>query len=131
MGLASTHRMRPFSRPASDWKACASARRSLAPCCRSSQVPERARRCSSAAPRNGRQRPPTAQEEPALKPKTIRVLLVDDHETVREGLRLLVDAQADMQVVGEAGDGRDGLERVAALKPDVVVLDLTMPGMSG
>ena len=61
----------------------------------------------------------------------IRVLLVDDHETVREGLRLLVDAQADMEVVGEAGDGKAALDQVAALGPNVVVLDLTMPGMSG
>ena len=61
----------------------------------------------------------------------IRVLLVDDHETVRDGLRLLVDAQPDMQVVGQAGDGRTAIDRAAATKPDVVVLDLTMPGMSG
>src|SRR5262245_54205672 len=61
----------------------------------------------------------------------IRVLLAEDHETVREGLRLLVNAQTDMQVVGEARDGSDALERVAELKPDVLVLDLTMPGMSG
>jgi DNA-binding NarL/FixJ family response regulator len=61
----------------------------------------------------------------------IRVLLAEDHETVREGLRMLIDAQADMQVVGEAGDGRQAIERASALKPDVVVLDLTMPGLSG
>ena len=61
----------------------------------------------------------------------IRVLLADDHETVREGLRLLVNTQQDMQVVAEAGDGRDAIEHAAALNPDVVVLDLTMPGMSG
>jgi two-component system response regulator NreC len=61
----------------------------------------------------------------------IRVLLADDHETVREGLRLLVNAQGDMQVVGEASTGREALERVRALRPDVVVLDLTMPDMSG
>ena len=61
----------------------------------------------------------------------IRVLLADDHETVREGLRLLVDAQDDMQVVGEAGDGKTALDQVAELHPNVVVLDLTMPGMSG
>jgi len=61
----------------------------------------------------------------------IRVLLADDHETVREGLRLLVDAQADMQVVGEAGDGRTVIDKVGTLRPSVVVLDLTMPGMSG
>ena len=61
----------------------------------------------------------------------IRVLLADDHETVREGLRLLLDAQEDMEVVGEAGDGKAALDQVGALRPDVVVLDLTMPGMSG
>lgn len=61
----------------------------------------------------------------------IRVLLADDHETVREGLRLLVDAQSDMQVVAEANDGKAALDQVAAHRPDVVVLDLTMPGMSG
>ena len=61
----------------------------------------------------------------------IQVLLADDHETVRDGLRLLVDAQEDMKVVGEASNGSAAIERTAALKPDVVVLDLTMPGMSG
>jgi DNA-binding NarL/FixJ family response regulator len=61
----------------------------------------------------------------------IRVLLAEDHETVREGLRLLLDAQTDMRVVGEAREGDEAIERVAALKPDVLVLDLTMPGMSG
>jgi DNA-binding NarL/FixJ family response regulator len=61
----------------------------------------------------------------------IRVLLAEDHETVREGLRLLLDAQADMRVVGEAREGAEAIERVATLKPDVLVLDLTMPGMSG
>jgi DNA-binding NarL/FixJ family response regulator len=61
----------------------------------------------------------------------IQVLLADDHETVREGLRLLVNAQDDMRVVGEAGDGQAAIDRVLALRPDVVVLDLTMPGTSG
>jgi DNA-binding NarL/FixJ family response regulator len=61
----------------------------------------------------------------------IRVLLAEDHETVREGLRLLVNSQPDMQVVGEAGDGHGAVEGAAAVKPDVVVLDLSMPGMSG
>ena len=61
----------------------------------------------------------------------IRVLLVDDHETVRDGLRLLVNGQSDMTVVGEAGDGRSALDLLTTARPDVVVLDLTMPGMSG
>jgi two-component system response regulator NreC len=61
----------------------------------------------------------------------IHVLLADDHETVREGLRLLINAQPDMQVTGEAADGAEAVAKAAALKPDVTVLDLTMPGMSG
>jgi DNA-binding NarL/FixJ family response regulator len=61
----------------------------------------------------------------------IRVLLADDHETVREGLRLLIDAQPDMQVTGEAADGAEAVDKAAALKPDAIVLDLTMPGTSG
>jgi len=61
----------------------------------------------------------------------IRVLLAEDHATVREGIRLLVDQQDDMQVVAEAADGRQALDRAAALQPDVLVLDLNMPGMSG
>ena len=61
----------------------------------------------------------------------IRVLLAEDHETVREGLRLLVNAQADMEVVAEAGDGKVAIDEARKVKPDVVVLDLTMPGTSG
>src|SRR3954466_9225550 len=61
----------------------------------------------------------------------IRVLLGDDHETVREGLRLLIDGQPDMQVIGEAADGAEAVALTASLKPDVTVLDLTMPGTSG
>ena len=62
---------------------------------------------------------------------TIRVLIVDDHAVVRTGLRLLLDREDDIQVVGEAGDGDDGV-RVARLeKPDVVLLDVVMPGRTG
>jgi len=61
----------------------------------------------------------------------IRVLLAEDHETVREGLRLLIDAQPDMEVVGEVGDGRAAVDVSTTLKPDVVVLDLSMPVMGG
>jgi len=61
----------------------------------------------------------------------IRVLLAEDHETVREGLRLLVNAQPDMRVVAEVGNGRAVIEAVAALRPEVIVLDLSMPVMGG
>lgn len=61
----------------------------------------------------------------------IRVLLAEDHETVREGLRLLVNAQPDMRVVAEVGDGRAAVSASTTLQPDVVVLDLSMPVMGG
>ena len=61
----------------------------------------------------------------------IRVLLAEDHETVRHGLRLLIDAQPGMEVIGEAGNGREAVTRCAALKPDVVVMDVTMPEVNG
>jgi DNA-binding NarL/FixJ family response regulator len=61
----------------------------------------------------------------------LRILLADDHVTVRHGLKLLIDGQADMQVVSEAGDGETTIQRAIALKPDVVVLDISMPGMNG
>jgi two-component system, NarL family, response regulator NreC len=60
-----------------------------------------------------------------------RVLLADDHAVLRSGLRLLLDAQPDLKVVGEAGDGREALRLSAALQPDLILLDLTMPGLSG
>ena len=61
----------------------------------------------------------------------IRILLVEDHETVREGLRMIVSAQPDMEVVGEAGDGRAAIECAQELQPDVVVMDVSMPRMNG
>ena len=61
----------------------------------------------------------------------IRVLLAEDHETVRHGLRLLINRQPDMEVVGEAGDGRLAVERVGVLKPNVAVVDVSMPEMNG
>ena len=64
------------------------------------------------------------------KPK-LRVLLADDHVTVRHGLKLLVDSQADMTVVSEASDGNAAMQSALALKPDVIVMDISMPGMNG
>ena len=61
----------------------------------------------------------------------IRVLLVDDHALFRSGIRSLLQRQIDFAVVGEAADGVEGIKRCKQLKPDVVLLDLHMPGMSG
>jgi len=64
-------------------------------------------------------------------PRRTRVLLVDDHALLRSGLRLLIGAQPDLEVVGEAGDLAQALGLARSLHPDVVTLDLTMPGGSG
>jgi DNA-binding NarL/FixJ family response regulator len=61
----------------------------------------------------------------------IRVLVVDDQELVRIGLRLVLQAYDDLEVVGEAGDGQEALEQVESLRPDVVLMDIRMPRMSG
>jgi DNA-binding NarL/FixJ family response regulator len=63
--------------------------------------------------------------------KTLQVLLADDHKMVREGLRLLIDSQPDMHVVGEAANGREVLVQARELKPDVIVMDLSMPELNG
>ncbi|RKY07887.1 MAG: DNA-binding response regulator [Planctomycetota bacterium] len=62
---------------------------------------------------------------------TLRVLLVDDHEIMRQGLRLLLEKNSDMEVVGEANDGLKAIELAKELEPDVVVMDVNMPGVDG
>ncbi|MFL5953362.1 MAG: response regulator [Gaiellaceae bacterium] len=61
----------------------------------------------------------------------IRVALVDDQELVRTGFRLILDAEPDMEVVGEASDGREGIELVARTHPDVALMDIRMPEVDG
>ena len=61
----------------------------------------------------------------------MRILIVDDHGVLRAGLRSLLNAEPDLQVVGEAADGRTGLRLAAELSPDLVLMDISMPGMSG
>jgi DNA-binding NarL/FixJ family response regulator len=61
----------------------------------------------------------------------IHVVLVDDHELVRSGFRLILSGQPDIEVVGEASNAEDGLRLVRKLKPDVALIDVHMPGMSG
>lgn len=62
---------------------------------------------------------------------TIRILLIDDHALFRSGVRLLLQRQPDLDVVAEASDGIEGVKRAKALQPDVILLDLNMPGLSG
>ncbi len=61
----------------------------------------------------------------------IRVLVVDDHTIVREGIRALLARQRDIEVVGEASDGQQAVDQVLALRPDIVLMDIAMPGMDG
>jgi DNA-binding NarL/FixJ family response regulator len=61
----------------------------------------------------------------------LRILLADDHVTVRQGLKMLIDSQADMTVVSEASDGTAAVEQARTVRPDVVVMDISMPGMNG
>ena len=64
-------------------------------------------------------------------PLKIRVLLADDHEVVRSGLRMVLEAQSDIEVVAEAGDGAQALEQALAAEIDLTVLDVSMPRMTG
>lgn len=63
--------------------------------------------------------------------KIIRVLLVDDHQVVRRGLRTFLEIQEDIEVVGEAADGAEGVARTEELRPDIVLMDIKMPGTDG
>jgi two-component system, NarL family, response regulator NreC len=64
-------------------------------------------------------------------PRNLRILLADDHVTVRQGLKMLIESQGDMTVVSEASDGTAAVEQARILRPDVVVMDISMPGMNG
>jgi DNA-binding NarL/FixJ family response regulator len=61
----------------------------------------------------------------------IRILIVDDHEVVRQGLRFALEQEPDLRVVGECADGNAALAQIAGLRPDVVLLDMVMPGLDG
>jgi DNA-binding NarL/FixJ family response regulator len=60
-----------------------------------------------------------------------RILLIDDQELLRMGFRMVLDAQSDLEVVGEAGDGAEGVKLAGELQPDVILMDVRMPGMDG
>jgi DNA-binding NarL/FixJ family response regulator len=61
----------------------------------------------------------------------LRILLADDHETVREGLKAILNAQTDMEVIAEAFDGQSAVERATVAHPDIVIMDVSMPRMNG
>ena len=61
----------------------------------------------------------------------MKILLVDDHEMVRLGLKSYLDLQADVEVVAESSNGREGVEQALELRPDVIIMDIVMPEMNG
>jgi len=61
----------------------------------------------------------------------VRILVVDDHAIVREGVRMILAKENDLEVVGEAGDGQQALDLTELLRPDVIIMDISMPGMGG
>jgi two-component system, NarL family, response regulator NreC len=63
--------------------------------------------------------------------KKIRILIAEDHQTVREGVKLLISAQPDMEVIGEAGDGELAIKEAERLNPDLILMDVSMPNMNG
>ena len=62
---------------------------------------------------------------------SIKIVLADDHEIIRDGLRLLIENQSDMELIGEAGDGRAAVQLARELLPDVVIMDIAMPNLNG
>jgi DNA-binding NarL/FixJ family response regulator len=65
------------------------------------------------------------------KPPTIKVLIVDDHQVVREGLRRILESDSEVEVIGEARSGEEAVVKAISLVPDVIIMDLKMPGMDG
>jgi len=70
-------------------------------------------------------------QAPAVGNKTIRVLIVDDQPAVRRGLKIRLSLEPDVEVIGEAGDGAEAISLAGSLRPDVVLMDVRMPGMDG
>ena len=75
--------------------------------------------------------PPPVQVSASKRGAPIRVLLADDHAVMREGLSRLLEAEPDIEVVGQAGDGEAAIELAAKLRPDVILMDMSMPNVSG
>lgn len=63
--------------------------------------------------------------------KKLRIIIAEDHETVREGLKMIIEAQDDMEIIGEAGDGREAIHLAEELKPDIILMDVSMPVLNG
>ncbi len=94
-------------------------------------VPDRQEAQTQVTQADGRATPGKRRHAEQKRPERLRVLLVDDHKVMREGLASLLDEQPDMDVVGQAGNGREAVEQAHKLQPDVIIMDASMPVMSG
>src|SRR5512145_2301948 len=109
--------LREAERTASAWRECTNARRSSAPCWKSNRRPAVVRPSSCGWPPVPQQPlPPTMRKAGA----PLRIMLADDHVTVRHGLKLIIEGQTDMKVVCEASDGNAAIREALALHPDVI-----------
>lgn len=93
-----------------------------------SDGPDHEARSSNGSAAAGSDSQPVENDLPV---RPIRVLIVDDHIVMRQGLAALLELEADMQVIGEASDGHEAIDKARELRPDVIVMDITMPGMNG
>lgn len=83
------------------------------------------------SPSNGNDEYPTSGGQPNSADGQIRVLIVDDQKMIREGLKALIKTENDIEIIGVADDGKHGIKQVESLRPDVVLMDMEMPGMNG
>jgi len=105
-------------------------------CCVTLTAPREEPPAEAALSRDAAQDAPPEQDNPpecaqSQATRTIRLLLVDDHKIMRQGLARLLSTEVDIQLIGEAGDGQEALELVQQLRPDVIVMDVSMPRMDG
>jgi DNA-binding NarL/FixJ family response regulator len=85
----------------------------------------------SSPAKNDQSNPGRKMDDGTESKTTIRVLLVDDHEVARRGIRSVLAGNPDLEVVGESADGEEAVKKTAELRPDIVLLDISLPGISG
>jgi len=83
------------------------------------------------SPRNGESDPGRKMDDRTESRTPVRVLVVDDHEVARRGIRSVLAGNPNLKVVGESADGEEAVRKTAELRPDIILLDISLPGMSG
>ena len=100
---------------------------------RTSEKPAEVRAISVASSlvRNGRSNPSPDMDDKTEPRTLVRVLLVDDHEVARRGIRSVLAGNPDLEIVGESADGEEAVKKAVELRPDIILLDISLPGISG